>query len=126
VDPSSIKSIDEELLSKLREKPQIKSFLEEFMESEEYKSSIEIDVTNLMLFRFYIRYFLLKQEKIRGDLNVSARLLQPIESGFPLEIYAFTTETTFSKYENFQAQIFEHIVAFSHYFDIRLFQKTDS
>ncbi len=124
IDSSSIKTVDDQLLEKIRSKPILTEFIEEFLESDNFKNSIEVDVTNLMLFRHYIRWFLNRQEKIRSDLNISARLLQPVESGFPLEIYAFTSETTFAKYEDLQAQLMEHIVAFSHYFDIVVFQKS--
>jgi miniconductance mechanosensitive channel len=126
IDSSSIKSLDEVLITKLKAKPALKNFVEEFLESDDYKNSIEVDVTNLMLFRHYIRWFLLRQEKIRSDLNISARLLQPVYSGFPLEIYAFTSETTFAKYEDLQAQLMEHLVAISHYFEILIFQKSVS
>lgn len=124
IDSSSIKSVDVVSLEKLKEKPALKEFVEEFLKSDDYKNSIQMDVTNLMLFRHYIRWFLNRQEKIRSDLNISARLLQPVESGFPLEIYAFTSETTFAKYEDFQSRLLEHIVAFSRYFDLVIFQKT--
>jgi len=123
IDVSSVRAVDTEILAALNEKEGIKPFLDEFLMSDAYLSSKDIDVTNLMLFRNYTRWFLMRQEKIRGDLNVSARLLQPVESGIPLEIYAFTSETTFLKYEDFQAQILEHIIASSHYFKIVLYQK---
>ncbi len=123
IDISSIKTVDNEIFASLNEVKGIKPFLDEFVMSPEYRESTGIDVTNLMLFRNYIRWFLLKQERIRTDLNISARLLQPIESGMPLEIYAFTSETTFLKYEDFQAQLIEHIIASSRHFKIVLFQK---
>lgn len=123
IDISSIKTVDNEIFASLNEVKGIKPFLDEFVMSPEYRESTGIDVTNLMLFRNYIRWFLLKQERIRTDLNISARLLQPVESGMPLEIYAFTSETTFLKYEEFQAQLIEHIIASSRHFKIVLFQK---
>jgi len=76
-----------------------------------------------MLFRKYIAWFLRRQEKIRGDLQISARLLQPVESGIPMEIYAFTSETTFMLYEDVQAQIMEHIIASARYFGVVIYQK---
>lgn len=123
IDTSSVREVDPELFAKLNEKKGIHEFLEEFILSTEYTSSKEIDVTNLMLFRKYIRWFLLRQEKIRGDLQISARLLQPVESGIPMEIYAFTSETTFMQYEDLQAQIMEHIIASARYFDVVIYQK---
>ncbi len=123
IDTSSVKEVDTALFSKLNEKKGVHEFLEEFLMSDEYTGSKEIDVTNLMLFRKYIRWFLLRQGKIRGDLQISARLLQPVEQGIPLEIYAFTSETTFMQYEEFQARIMEHIIAAARYFDVVIYQK---
>lgn len=123
IDTSSVRETDQAIFSKLNEKKGIHEFLEEFLLSTDFTNSKGIDVTNLMLFRKYIRWFLLRQEKIRGDLQISARLLQPVESGIPLEIYAFTSETTFMLYEDLQAQIMEHIIASARYFDVVIYQK---
>ncbi len=123
IDTSSVREVDPELFTKLNEKKGIHEFLEEFLLSAEYTNSKEIDVTNLMLFRKYIAWFLRRQEKIRGDLQISARLLQPVESGIPMEIYAFTSETTFMLYEDVQAQIMEHIIASARYFGVVIYQK---
>ncbi len=123
IDTSSVREVDQELFAKLNEKKGIHEFLEEFLLGEEYTNSKDIDVTNLMLFRKYIAWFLRRQGKIRGDLQISARLLQPVESGIPMEIYAFTSETTFMQYEDVQAQIMEHIIASAKYFGVVIYQK---
>ena len=50
------------------------------------------------------------------------RQLQPNSSGIPIEIYAFTLETEFIKYEKVQSDIFDHILAIVPQFDLRVFQ----
>jgi miniconductance mechanosensitive channel len=50
------------------------------------------------------------------------RQLQPNASGIPIEIYAFTLETGFIRYEKVQSDIFDHILAIVPQFDLRVFQ----
>ena len=56
------------------------------------------------------------------DLTVMVRHLQPTPHGLPLEIYAFSTETSLVRYEGVQADIFDHLLAILFHFDLRVFQ----
>ena len=51
------------------------------------------------------------------------RQLQPGPDGLPMEIYAFSNDTSWANYEGLQADIFDHIMATVPEFDLRVFQK---
>ncbi len=50
------------------------------------------------------------------------RQLQPISQGIPLEIYAFSKDQRFEQYEYIMADIFDHIIASTSYFDLKIVQ----
>jgi len=43
--------------------------------------------------------------------------------GLPIEIYVFTKTTRWPEYERIQAEIFDHLLASTQFFDLRLFQE---
>ena len=50
------------------------------------------------------------------------RHLQPDEKGLPIEIYVFSKDQEWAKYEAIQADIFDHILAIIPEFGLRVFQ----
>lgn len=80
-------------------------------------------ITNIGTFRAYILAYLQNHSQINQQLTVMVRQLAPSESGLPLEIYAFSSEKNWSKYEGIQADIFDHLFAVANEFDLRVFQK---
>ena len=50
------------------------------------------------------------------------RQLNPSESGLPIEIYVFSSETNWVSYEAIQSNIFDHLLAILSEFDLRVFQ----
>jgi len=79
-------------------------------------------VTNLGTFRAYVQHYLRGRHDINQDLTLLVRQLQPTESGLPLEIYAFTRDTSWGVYEGIQSDIFDHLLAILPEFDLRVFQ----
>ena len=51
------------------------------------------------------------------------RQLEPGPEGIPLQIYVFTTDTDWVKYEDIQANIFDHLLAVVPLFDLKVFQQ---
>lgn len=78
--------------------------------------------TNIGAFRAYVQNYLENHPRIRQDMTLLVRQMQPTESGLPLEIYAFTATTAWAEYEAIQADIFDHLLAILPEFDLRLFQ----
>jgi len=79
-------------------------------------------LTNFGTFRAYLRNYLKNHPRIRKDMTLMVRQLQPSESGIPIEIYCFTETTDWSEYEGIQADIFDHILAQCGDFGLRVFQ----
>lgn len=76
--------------------------------------------TNLGLFRAYMCEFLLHHPLIGTDQQILVRIMTPDASGYPLQIYCYTT-TAWTAYEAVQSEIFEHIAAIAPTFGLRLF-----
>jgi len=80
-------------------------------------------VTNIGTFRAYIVAYLKNHKHINQHLTVLVRQLAPTDAGLPLEIYAFSSEKNWIKYEAIQADIFDHLFAVAREFDLRVFQQ---
>src|SRR3546814_12516979 len=65
--------------------------------------------------------------KDRGDMAegmfLVVRQLAPTETGLPLEIYAYTANTSWAVHEDVQGDIFDHLIAILPEFGLRLFQQ---
>jgi len=82
-------------------------------------------LTNVGVFRKYIEEYLSKHPKMHPDKPpyiIMVRHLQPTERGLPIQVYGFSKEYTWKKYEQVQADIFDHIFAVAPEFDLRVFQ----
>ena len=83
-------------------------------------------LTNIGCFRMYIRRYLEKHPHLRNDMTMLVRQLPINQYGLPIEIYAFTNTTKWSEYEDIQSDIFDHILASIHYFQLEAYQEPSS
>lgn len=79
-------------------------------------------MTNIGLFREYIKRYLLNNSNIHKQFHLMVRHMQPTEHGLPIEIYAFTNTVEWPKYEGIMADIFDHVLAVVPYFKLELFE----
>jgi len=79
-------------------------------------------LTNIGTFRKYIKNYLTQSPRIRKDMTLLVRQLQPNEHGIPLQVYVFTNTTEWSEYEDIQSDLFDHLIASADLFGIKLFQ----
>ena len=79
-------------------------------------------LTNVGTFRAYLKLYLKSREDIHKGLTFLIRQLSPGAEGLPIEIYVFTTTTAWVKYEDIQADIFDHIFAVIPEFELNAFQ----
>ena len=77
---------------------------------------------NLYIFRHYIEYYLRNHPKVSQELIMTVRQLQPTAQGMPIELYFFSADTAWLKYEHLQAEVFDHVLAMLHVFDLKVFQ----
>ena len=80
-------------------------------------------MTNLGVFRHYVESYLRNHSQIRNDMTLMVRQLNIEDRGIPIEIYCFTTTTEWVKYEEIQADIFDHLLAAVSFFDLEIFQQ---
>ena len=83
-------------------------------------------LTNIGLFRAYTENYLRHNDKIHKQMTFLIRHLQPTETGLPLELYVFTNDNNWVRYENIQSDIFDHLLASLPLFGLRAFQVLSS
>ena len=132
IDMNSIKFVDEELLKKFEKFEFLKDYLKEkTKEVADFNKVKNIDMkelingrrlTNIGTFRAYIINYLRNHPKIHQELTFLVRHLAPTEHGLPIEIYVFSNDQVWAHYEAIQADIFDHVLAVTSEFDLRIFQ----
>ena len=81
------------------------------------------EVVNLHIFRHYMEYYLRHHPKVNQNLIMTVRQLQPTSQGMPIELYFFSANTAWLKYEELQGEVFDHVLARLHTFGLRVFQE---
>ena len=132
IDMSSVKFCTQEMLDKFKKINILQEYIDRTeAELENYNKENEIDnsvfvngkrQTNIGVFRAYLEEYLAHHPLVDNSSDLLVRQLQPNSSGIPIEIYAFTLETGFIRYEKVQSDIFDHILAIVPQFDLRVFQ----
>lgn len=132
-DFDSIKFVDESLINKLMKISLLKDYLlqvkgksnlSDLKNSEGHESRRRI--TNLGIFRHYMKIYLLKNPRISTKDTILVRHLEPTVYGLPLEIYCFANTSVWLEYEEIQANIFEHLIALSSEFELKIILTTAS
>ncbi len=132
VDISSIKFLSVQDIENLKKIPPIKSYLEEKIkevdmfnnDSSNDASQIEQrNLTNIGTFRAYVENYLRQNESLdTQNMTFLVRQLAPTNQGVSIQIYTFTKTTDWVEYENIQSDIFDHLLAVLHKFDLRAYQ----
>mgnify|MGYP006204342501 FL=1 len=81
------------------------------------------DITNIALFRYYVRWTLRQHPNINQDMTLMVRQLESNEVGLPLEVYCFSSDKIWGNYEQIQAEIFETLFATLPLFTLSTFQR---
>ena len=130
---SSIKFVNENFLKELSHLVLLNEYLKnKNIELKEANASLgEKDInrrslTNLGCFRIYVKNYLETHPKIRQDMTLLVRQLPINQFGLPIEVYAFTNTTKWKEYEDIQSDIFDHILASIHHFQLEAYQEPSS
>ncbi len=139
IDIKTIRFCNNEMLEKFKKIKIIKDYvIQKQKEIEDFNQSLDADIndkvsrrnlTNVGVFRKYIMTYLKNHPKIHPDklpYIILVRHFEPTERGLPIQIYAFSKEYAWAKYEDVQADIFDHILAVIPEFELRLFQNPSS
>ncbi|MBN3035682.1 MAG: mechanosensitive ion channel [Bacteroidales bacterium] len=121
IDMNTVRFCTPEMLDKFRKIEYLKKYVDnKEAELQEYNRQRNIDSsilvngrrqTNLGVFRAYLESYLRNHPQVRQDMTFLVRQLQPSDTGLPLEIYVFSKEQEWAKYEDVQSDIFDHILA---------------
>jgi miniconductance mechanosensitive channel len=132
IDMKSVGFLTKEQIEKLRKFYLLREYIaEKEKEIEQYNKSLKLEdsevtngrkMTNLGTFRKYLENYLHNHPKIHQDMTFLVRHLQPTEKGLPIEIYVFSNDQEWAKYEAIQADIFDHVLAIIPEFGLRVFQ----
>ena len=111
IDMNTVRFCTEEELAEFKKQP--------WMEGFEATGKEEV---NLYIFRHYVMHYLTHHPKVHQGLTMIVRQLQSTAQGMPIELYFFSANTAWVKYEALQAEVFDHVLAVLHRFDLRVFQ----
>ncbi len=79
--------------------------------------------TNIGIFRAYVEAYLKNNPKIHTGMTFLVRQLESGPNGLPLQIYVFSNDQAWARYEAIQADIFDHLIAALPLFDLRVYQQ---
>ncbi len=132
IDMTSVRLCDEALLQRFEKMALIRDYVgEKRKEIEAYNAARDFDaslpingrhLTNLGTFRAYVEAYLRDNTTINHDLTLMVRQLTPGPNGIPLEVYAFSSDTNWIRFEQLQSDIFDHLLAVLPEFDLRVYQ----
>ena len=132
IDIGSIRFCDEEMLARFSKIQYIADYLmakREDIANWNAARGVELvsladgrHLTNVGTFRAYVVAYLRHHPMVHQDMTFLVRQLAPTEHGLPIEIYVFSRDQAWSRYEAIQADIFDHLLAVVPEFDLRVFQ----
>lgn len=136
IDADTVKFCTQEMLERYKKYQLVtKYIIEKEKEIDEYNKLHNIDDSNLVngrrqtnigIFRAYLTEYLSNCPYINKDMTFMVRQLAPTEFGIPMQIYAFSSNKAWIKYENIQSDIFDHVFAVVQMFDLKIYQKPSS
>ncbi len=132
IDINTIKFCTEEMLNRFSKIQYISDYIEKTKkEVQVYNQEEQVDqsnlvngrrMTNIGTFRAYVEAYLRNQPMINQEMTFLVRQLAPTEQGLPIEIYVFSKDKEWVKYESIQGNIFDHILAVVPEFDLQVYQ----
>lgn len=111
IDMNTVRFCTAEELEEYRKQPWMEGF-----------ESTGKEEVNLYIFRHYIEFYLRHHPKVNTEMIMTVRQLQPNAQGMPIELYFFSADTRWLKYEHLQAEVFDHVLATLHKFGLKAFQ----
>lgn len=136
IDVDTIKFCTPEMLERFKKYQLVRDYIiEKEKEVENYNKLNNIDDSNLVngrrqtnigIFRAYLTKYLSNCPHINKDMTFMVRQLAPTEYGIPIQIYAFSANKEWIKYEDIQSDIFDHVFAVVSMFDLKIYQKPSS
>ena len=132
IKPSSIRFLNNEEIESLKKIHLLSDYINKISkEINSFNSSNQIDksvlingrnLTNLGIFREYVQIYLKEHPDTNDDLTMMCRQLEPTAYGIPIQIYTFSKDKEWTKYESITSDIFDHLLSSVKYFHLDCFE----
>lgn len=129
---SSIRFLENDEIENLKRIEILRSYIEKrsqeieiYNKEHSFDASMKVNgrrMTNIGMFREYIKEYTYRNPNIHKDYNFLVRQLQPTEHGLPIELFMFTNTIVWVEYETIMGDIFDHIFAVIPYFKLEIFE----
>ncbi|KAB1230703.1 mechanosensitive ion channel family protein [Chryseobacterium viscerum] len=128
---NSFKFLTDEDIERLKEINLISDYLEERnIEIKKEKESLEHkdkivngrQLTNIGVFRYYAQKYIENDPDVEKTGTRMVRQLDITPQGLPLEIYCFASDSQWERFEQIQADIFDHLLVASKEFELQVMQ----
>lgn len=123
LDATSVKFVDEDLKHRLEKFSALQNYFQSLEGVYDFSDDLnKKHITNLEAFKVYATKYLQEIPDLRKDLPLLVRTYAVNERGIALEIYAFSTKTSFVDCEAFLGKTLQDFLATLKYFDLKPFQ----
>ena len=132
IKPSSVRFLENEEIAELKKVKLINNYLnKQSSEIELHNNKENADksmllngrnLSNLGVFRTYIEEYLKAHPMTNDDLTMMCRQLEPTSQGIPIQIYTFSKDKEWTKYEALTSDIFDHLLSSVKYFKLECFE----
>jgi len=136
IKPSSVKFLENDDIEKLKKVDLISDYIKSRVkEINNHNTKNNVDksmllngrnLTNLGLFRVYVEKYLKDHPMTNDNLTLMCRQLEPTSQGIPIQIYTFSKDKEWTKYEGLTSDIFDHLLSSVKYFDLECFELNQS
>ena len=136
IKPSSVKFLENDDIEKLKKVDLISNYINSRVKDiNNHNAKNNIDksmllngrnLTNLGVFRVYVEKYLKDHPLTNEDLTLMCRQLEPTSQGIPIQIYTFSKDKEWTKYEGLTSDIFDHLLSSVKYFDLECFELNQS
>ncbi len=136
IKPSSVRFLEDKEIVELKKVRLIKDYLtQRSSEIKLYNQKENADktmllngrnLTNFGVFRKYIEEYLKAHPMTNENLTLMCRQLEPTSQGIPIQIYTFSKDKEWTKYEALTSDIFDHLLSSVKYFKLECFELNQS
>lgn len=81
------------------------------------------DLTNIKIYREYIERYLRQDKDVNTALDLIITEKESTPYGLPVQVYFFTKEKAWARYETLQSDIFDHLMMMAPEFGLKIYQR---
>lgn len=124
IDVNSVRTVSREEMQDLETSVFFSEYYDDMMRLKNVNSAD--GTTNISLFRAYAESYLRANSSINEDMTLLVRYLPMDDSGMILQLYAFSREKTWAKYEAVVPQVTEQMLAAAMELGVKIYQRSSN